>query len=133
VNNLRLTKPQIALLESVAAGTVKRNKSYTYIEDYDYSTHRVVTARMRKLAVAGLVYLDDKKDWQLTDAGSAVLDGYPPRKGQRYWWRGVTYVITRVSPSGEWADTRVLGEGGWTMRQPLPLPAGSILIRDGAS
>lgn len=51
-----------------------------------------------------------------------------PQKGQQYRWQGLTYVITRVSETGRWADIRVYGEGGWTKRQPLPLPAGSVLI-----
>jgi hypothetical protein len=51
-----------------------------------------------------------------------------PVAGQRYGWNGVTYTITRVARSGQWADIRIDGPNGWTKRQPLPLPSGSVLI-----
>lgn len=52
----------------------------------------------------------------------------PVVAGQRYTCQGWTYTITRVSRTGRWADIRVEGPGGWTKRQPLPLPPGSVLI-----
>lgn len=51
-----------------------------------------------------------------------------PVKGQQYRWRGLTYVITRVSETGRWADMRIYGEDGWTKRQPLPLMESSVLV-----
>lgn len=52
-----------------------------------------------------------------------------PRVGQRYVWRGVQYSITRVARDGAWADIRCTdGFEWWTKRQPLPLPAGSVLV-----
>lgn len=51
-----------------------------------------------------------------------------PTKGQRYTWEGLTFSVTRVSEAGRWADIRIEGPGGWVKRQPLPLPAGSVLV-----
>jgi hypothetical protein len=51
-----------------------------------------------------------------------------PAADQRYTWQGLTYTITRVARDGSWADITVEGVGGWTKRQPLPLPSGSMLI-----
>jgi hypothetical protein len=51
-----------------------------------------------------------------------------PAAGQRYRWNGIEYVVTRVSETGRWADIKVEGEGGWSKRQPLPLPPGSARV-----
>jgi hypothetical protein len=52
-----------------------------------------------------------------------------PQKGERYAWEGMTYHVERVSEKGRWADIVVEGDGScWSKRQPLPLPAGSVLV-----
>lgn len=53
-----------------------------------------------------------------------------PMYRQRYLWQGVVYRITRVSERHRWANIEAVEPSGysWTKRQPLPLPAGSILL-----
>lgn len=51
-----------------------------------------------------------------------------PRAGEVYDWEDMTYKVIRVSETGRWADIRVtpLAGEGWSKRQPLPLPPGSV-------
>jgi hypothetical protein len=51
-----------------------------------------------------------------------------PLRGEVYEWNYLRFTITRVSKTWEWADIKVDGEGGWSKRQPLPLPRGSIRV-----
>jgi hypothetical protein len=54
---------------------------------------------------------------------------WPPTARQIYEWRGIRYTITRVARDQTWADIRVRTDhGGWSKRQPLPLPHGSRLV-----
>lgn len=69
-----LTPTRLALLRSIADGKVTRGFD---TNDYDATSRRVVTARVRELARAGWCRRTGgttiRGTWVLTDAGRAVL------------------------------------------------------------
>lgn len=57
------------------------------------------------------------------------------RKGDHFYWNGITMTVLRVARDDTWADIRIrqdgAGSGTWAKRQPLPLPAGTVRVENG--